>query len=201
MNAFSFLEFPAIHPQILSSPLATWPKESKSMYLDEILCPGLPAELYHSLKELPVQPTYYDEGPAVGMSWRCSFQVPPKPDPQHAESLYRLHRFLDQDLPLMVRALTGQKLKSTEPGNIHLVILRKGSFLQLQGIGPTHWGFLVSLTPGEWPISWGGQIICDEVVHSPGWNRLHLFQDDCSLSVLHKHVEVLLVMGWLEMEP
>ena len=155
MPSFSFLEHPAIHPRLSSASSLIWPQQDRQMALDSILCPGLPAELYHSLCEMPLQANQFEEQDFRGMSWRCSFQVPAEPDPQHAESFYRLHRFLEVDLIVLAEALLGQKMKRIQPGTIHLLVLRKGSFVEAQAPTADHVGFLLSLTVGDWPVDWG----------------------------------------------
>jgi hypothetical protein len=84
------------------------------------------------------------------------------------------------------------------PGTIRLLVMRKGSFIEAMAPSPDHVGFLLSLTVGNWPIRWGGQLEVDGAQCPLGWNRLHLIRDGYKVSLLQRHVEVLCIHGWLE---
>ena len=196
-DSFSFLEHPAVHPRLLKPGGEPW-AAAASWVLEDVLCPGLPTEIYHNLWQMPLDARPFDDGDLRGMSWRCGFQLPPEPDPQHAESFYRLQRFLDQDLPELVGRGLGRKMVRSRPGLTELMVLRKGSFLEATAPSEGHRGFLLSLSVGDWPVEWGGHLETRDAVRSPGWNRLHLFEGGLRIPVLERHVEILSIHGWLE---
>jgi hypothetical protein len=167
--------------------------------IEEVLCPGLATELYHHLWQLPLSAGQFDEQGLRGVAWRCSFQVPPEADPQHAEAFYRIRRFLDQDL--LELAPRAQRWARARPSDIDLVVLRKGSFLEFTPPSVDHLGFFLSLTVGSWPMDWGGVIQTETDSMPTGWNRLHLFAGKARIPVLERHVEIMAIHGWLMPRP
>lgn len=161
--------------------------------LEGVLPPGLAAELALLLRALPLSP----EPVAAGIAWVGSLQVPLTVDPQHPECLYRLIRFLDQDLTELVAAWLGRPFVRAEAGLIPVWTFRKGGYLDAAGPLPGVEAWL-GLTGTTWPDGWGGHLeILNEdgtlqACMPPGADTLDLVVGSLvQVPVVQRHVETL----------
>lgn len=177
-----FLRTPAMHPRLRSTPSSDWttPLDSSgNVLVPDALESGLAAEAYLVLSRLPFGPETNRQGTHV--AWCGALAVPPTPDPQNPACLYRLLRFLDQDLPAWVGAGLGRSLRPLYPGQLMVWTFRKGGFADaVQPLAPDGIDVFLSLTAQRWPADWGGHLdILDDAgqvaaSHAPGPGQLHL---------------------------
>ncbi len=124
--------------------------------VDDVLAPGLAAELADWLPTLPLEPRYLAE--QVALTWACEIQVPDEIDPQHPGALYRLVEFLDRDLPALASAITGQTLVPPIARVVHVASLRRGAYVDAGATLAPPGGIdvVLGLTGARWPADYGG---------------------------------------------
>lgn len=198
----------ALHPALrdperLAELARAW-RPGGVLRLEGALEPGLGAELAVELGALPLAPRIF--AAQEDLSWSCDLGFPPLPDPQHAPCLLRLPRLIREELPALVGALSGRRLRAGEPGQLHLWSLRKGSFVDagapLAPPGGVDW--LLHLTPGTWPEGWGGHLVCTSGPHAgvrlpPAFDSLDLLEGVAfAAPLLTRPVQTLTLRGWLE---
>ena len=177
-----FLRTSAMHPRLRSTSEPDWAttlEASGHALIPDALEPGLAAEADLVLSRLPLEPEANPTSSHV--AWCGTLVVPPTPDPQNPACLYRLLRFLEQDLPAWVGDALGRPLRSLYPGRLMVWTFRKGAFADaVQPLAPDGIDVFLSLSARRWPADWGGHLgILDgdgqlAASHAPGPGQLHL---------------------------
>lgn len=171
-----------MHPRLRSASAPDWASALEATghaLIPDALEPGLAAEADLVLSRLPFGPEANPQGTHV--AWCGALMVPPTPDPQNPACLYRLLRFLDQDLPAWVGDALGQPLRPLYPGQLMVWTFRKGGFADaVLPLAPDGIDVFLSVSAQRWPADWGGHLnILDDAgqraaSHAPGPGQLHL---------------------------
>lgn len=196
----AYLDDPALHPRLLAPAAAAelagaWARSAGALRIDDVLQPGLAAELTALLGRFPLGLTS-DEG----VVWRCDVGIPAAVDPQHPEPLYRALRALDRDLPALAGAITGRPWRPARPGWLRLLGWRKGSWLERPAPRDGALHYLLGLTGARWPRDWGGWLaLAGGESRPPGHDALDLLDDGQALALplVLRHVEGLALTGAL----
>lgn len=203
-----FLEVSALHPRLLESGArrelqAHWHMRGH-VRIDEVLAPGLAAQLGELLGRVPFAPLVDDQPRALRFC--CVMELPAAPEARHSGCLYRLVRFLGRDLPELVGAVTGLPCAaSRDPRCIVAEALRKGSYRD--GFAPGMHA-LLGLCAARWPVHWGGYLELSlpepggNEQLAPGWDTLDLFgaERQARIALLREHVPGFLVGSALRTE-
>ena len=148
-------------PDVVARLTARW-REVGAVRLDDALAPGLAAELAAGLNRLPFALTAV-EGE---VAWSATLLVPEVRDPQLFEPLFRLRRFVVDELPALCLAITGRHLVASSPERITVVAHRKGSWTGGRVEVPARSvACTIGVAAGAWPAAWGGY---DEQVDASG---------------------------------
>lgn len=152
---------PACHPRLFGGRGA---RELEPLWargvarIDDVLVPGLAAELAPFARSLPLVATAGRDPDAL--EWVCEFAVPPAPDPQYPPPLFALSTFVHRDLPALVGASAGADFAYGAPGQLRVSMLRKGCYVDARA-APAADGvveFRLDLTAPGWPVEWGGHL-------------------------------------------
>ena len=121
--------------------------------LDDVLAPGLAAELVMGLRRLPLVAI---ERPGE-VVWCYDVAVPPVRDPQLFEPLFRLVPVLDQVIPRLATEVCGRPLVALAPTTFRVIAYRKGSWTDAAlDAAPGTVVCTLSLGLADWPAAWGG---------------------------------------------
>jgi hypothetical protein len=121
--------------------------------IDDVLPPGLAAELAVGLNRLPLVLTAVQGE----VAWSVGVVMPPASEPQMFQPLVRLFRLIAVELPALCLAITGRRLVASPPDQITVVAYRKGSWTETRvdaaagGVACT-----IGIAAGTWPAAWGG---------------------------------------------
>lgn len=152
-----FFAEPAAHPRLLepgaTTALATGWAERGAARIDDALEPGLVARIAAVAPQLPVTPHMDAAGREV--TWTSRIEMPEVTGLNYPSCLYRAVRFARDDLPPLVRAITGAPLAVEAPFEIRVCALKMGSYIDA-GAGGVE-AFLWLDAP-EWPDEWGGRV-------------------------------------------
>ncbi len=170
---------------------ARW-RDRPALRFDDVLEPGIAAEIVAWIPRMPLGPTVDRAGHAVW--WSCDAELPSRPDPRLPGCFVRLVRFFDVDLPTLAGSITGRRLVPARPHHFSVRVWRKGSFAD--GPAETPPGSIeaiVGLTAGDWPDAWGGVLEVLDQRLSPGWNTLDLVggSPPQQVTLLTHHVEMV----------
>ncbi len=197
----------ALHPRLQSAEqqraLAEQWRDDGVMRIQNVLTPGLAAELALVCGDLPLKARLYEAH--QDLSWSLDLGVPEKLDPQQPECLFRLMRFLQKDLPSLVNAITGRNLERAEARLAHLWSMRKGSFVDAGGPLAVRGGIdaTLGLTGINWPTDWGGHLVWQSEGGQayglpPGFDTLDLFDGGrFVVPLVSRHVRSLVVRAHL----
>jgi hypothetical protein len=217
-GADQFLAASAMHPGLADDDhrarLAERFRAAGRVRIAPVLAPGLAAELAPLLVRMPLLAQRDHREDAVW--WRCAIQLPAAPDPQYPECMYRLTRFLDEDLPALASAVLGRRVVSAAPSWLDLRVVRKGSYVDGGDSFAPAGGvdYLLGLTGAAWPAAWGGHLALDPAVDDDaadpragddrgavGWDTLVLFsRAQWRIPLVARHVEGLFLRGMLAPE-
>ena len=199
MSVLNYMQQPALHPRLVAGVCCSRSHfQAHGLELGEVLEPGLAAELIGELRQLPLGPHLVTAPHARGFHWRCDVELPAVFAPQAFQALFRLQRFLDEDVPGLVGRILDQPLRSAQPGVIRLCSFRRGAWYEEEeGEGIR---FVLALTGGVWPADWGGQLQWGGTSQALGWDRLLVLPEGIpmSISLLKRQVSTLFVSGELE---
>lgn len=172
---------------------ARW-RERPVLRMEEVLVPGLAAELADWVPRMPVAPAASHSA----VWWGCDAEVPARPAPRLPDCFVQLARCFDVDLPALVSAITGRSLAPARRGHFTVRVWRKGSFAddlaELEGddVGDGV-AAVIGLTAGGWPDDWGGvhQALGQRL--PPGWNTLDLIGAGVAqqVTLVTRHVTVV----------
>jgi hypothetical protein len=166
-----------------------------SVRLDDVLPPGIAAELAAWLPRLPLG---VETAPAgAGVWWGCEVALPPVSDPQTPACVFALARFLDDDVPARIAASTGKALAHDKPRSFAVRVWRKGSFADEAAGAPGTVDAILGLTGARWPAAWGGALEVGGERRPPGWDTLDLLDGASprAVTLLTRHVAVVTIVA------
>jgi hypothetical protein len=199
---------PALHPRLrggaaVATLAAAW-RDGGALRIDELLDPGLAAELAVELPRLPLAPRVLAEH--EDLSWACEVGVPDDPDPQLAACMHRLAALLDTELPALAGAITGRRLAPPARRRVHVWAFRKGGHVAAGRplAPPGGLDVWIGLTGARWPAELGGHVDRVDaggsaaITHAPGWDTLDLIDGlGHRIALVCAHVEALWVRSYL----
>ncbi|MBK9035464.1 MAG: hypothetical protein IPL61_30105 [Myxococcales bacterium] len=137
--------------------------------LDDVLAPGLAAELLVGLRRLPLVAI---ERPGE-VIWAHDLAVPPVRDPQLFEPLFRLVPVLDEVLPRLATLVCERPLVALAPTTCRVIGYRKGSWTDAAlDAEPGTVVCTVSLAGETWPAAWGGHDTRRDRAGGTAWTAL-----------------------------